>query len=186
MHNGKIDKGEGRLTERVAAWFGETIDMLKKHDFRIVVLRIVAKVIGIFAILFLLASFCITHGASKTKQDVARTVVGLLYDFGTDEQLEAQQLLLKRYLTEDVFNQLTVDNEERRLNTYLKFYGEASTVKFLKVTDDYIVYWIDSAAIDESRRFIFRYRLNSLGMICEVQEAEMINFIDYGNKELAE
>lgn len=118
------------------------------------------------------------HSNSKgVKEKVGKEVVKLLYDFASMEQLEGQQLQLKSKVTEDVFNQLTVDNEERRLNTYLKFSGEVSTVEFLIVTDRYLVYRLDCVALESSRVFLFAYNVNSLGKIDRVYEAELIGFV---------
>ncbi len=130
-----------------------------------------------FIILFTMCYSKLQSHTSHVKRELAEEVVRALYDFGSTEQLEAQQLTLKSRLTEEVFNQLTVDNEERRLNTYLKFYGEASSVNILKITDDYIIYGLDCIMIDSKRRFLFVYDVNIEGKINKVYEAELIGFM---------
>ena len=95
------------------------------------------------------------HSNSKgVKEKVGKEVVKLLYDFASMEQLEGQQLQLKSKVTEDVFNQLTVDNDDR-----------------------YLVYRLDCVALESSRVFLFAYNVNSLGKIDRVYEAELIGFV---------
>jgi len=132
----------------------------------------------LFALLVLSVNGMMGLGAERLREERAGETVRLLYDFGTPEQLGAQQGRLKKYVTGSVYDELTVDNEERRLNTYLKFYGCASTVHFSKVTDRYIIYWLECAAIDSSRRFLFCYDMDSSGRICKVREAEIIDFME--------
>lgn len=136
----------------------------------------VAAALG-FAFLFALCYSKLHDHASVVRQQTAVEVLKALYDFGTEEQLEAQQLTLRSRVTDEVFNQVSVDNEERRLNTYLKFYGEASTVNILKITDDYIIYGLDCIMIDSKRRFLFVYDTNLEGKINKVYEAELIGFM---------
>lgn len=114
---------------------------------------------------------------SKKKQEIAEKVVRCLYDFGSTEQLEANQRELHGLVTESVYNQLTYDSEERRLNTYLKFNSDSSTVSVLRATDSCIFYELDCASIESDRHFVFNYKVNDQGKICNVYEAELIDFI---------
>lgn len=144
-----------------------------------------AKKILVWAVIWLVFSGLASHffsiRADEERQKIAKRVVQCLYDFGTLEQLEAQQLELRGLVNEYVYNQLTYDNEERRLNTYLKFSGSTSTVNFIEVTDDHVIYSIDCPAIMDGRKFLFQYHLNSLGKVDEVYEAELIDFIVGGD-----
>lgn len=143
--------------------------------------RLAGKSFLLFILSVLSVNEVMGLGAERLKGERARETVCLLYDFGTPEQLGAQQVRLKKYVTGSVYDELTVDNEERRLNTYLKFYGCASTVHFSKVTDRYIIYWLECAAIDSSRRFLFCYDMDASGRICRVREAEIIDFMENEN-----
>lgn len=112
------------------------------------------------------------------KSQLAVDTIKALYEFGDEDQLEANQSLLKHYVTEDVYNQLTYDNDQRRLNTYLKFSQEATTVNIEKATDSFVIYSVNNETIDADRNFIFVYRTNSAGKICFVREAELLDFIE--------
>ncbi len=104
--------------------------------------------------------------------------VKLLYDFGTVEQLDYQMNDLKKITTDAVFNQLTIDNEERTLNTYLKFKNKAVTVKVVKSTSDYVLYRLETENISEDRLFAFFFDVDDSGKISYVREVEAIDFVD--------
>ena len=141
----------------------------------------VFNVMAAWFLLVIVVSRLVSLHVDRERQDIAKRVVQCLYEFGTLEQLEAQQLELRSLVDGYVYNQLTYDSEERRLNTYLKFSGSASAVNFIEVTDDYVVYSVDCAAIMDGRKFLFQYHLNSVGRIDKVYEAELIDFIAGGD-----
>lgn len=133
--------------------------------------------LGVACCIVLASVAFVRNGVSKKKQQVAEKVVKCLYDFGSTEQLEANQRELRSLVTKPVYNQLTYDSEERRLNTYLKFNSDSSTVNVLRVTDSCIFYELDCASIESGRHFVFNYKVNGQGKICNVYEAELIDFI---------
>jgi hypothetical protein len=117
----------------------------------------------------------LTYNGAKAKLGV--NAVKMLYQFRNVDALEYQQESLKSITTEDVYNQLTVDNDQRMLNTYLKFNEDASSVNVEKSTDSYVIYSLDCDSIDESRKFVFLFDVNSSGKISYVRECELIDFI---------
>lgn len=104
--------------------------------------------------------------------------VKYLYDFGTAEQLDYQMTGLKEITTDAVFNQLTIDNEERTLNTYLKFKNEPVSVDVLKSTSNYVIYSLTTTNISHDRLFVFFFEVNNEGLISSVREVEAIDFIN--------
>lgn len=108
---------------------------------------------------------------------IGEQAVKLLYDYGTIEQLDYQMVGLKEITTEPVFNQLTIDNEARTLNTYLKFKKNAVTVNVFKSTESYIMYSLVTKEISPDRKFIFMFELNENGKISWVREVEAIDFV---------
>lgn len=138
-----------------------------KHRFAIYSLVVVG------AILFVIARGMRDSMAEKAAKDV----INDLYSFDSVDSMEINESDLRGRVTTQVFNQLTVDNDERRMNTYLKFRAESSKVKFIKVTDQYVVYSLDCAYIDSSRKFIFIYSIDRSGLISSVYEAELNPFL---------
>lgn len=126
---------------------------------------------------FLLAGKLKDASVSRAKESTAEKVVKILYDFGSAEQLEEQEHQLRGYVTDPVYNQLVVDNDNRELRAYMAFYNNASTVDFVDVTDSYVIFRLDSMSIDSGRLFIFAYKVNVSGKICEVFESELVDFI---------
>lgn len=112
-------------------------------------------------------------------KELGTAAVVTLYDFGTVEQLDAQMATLKQITTDEVFQQLTIDNEERTLNTYLKFKGEACTVIILESTENYIIYSLQTPYVESNRKFIFRFTVNGQHKIDWVRESELIDFMSY-------
>ena len=91
--------------------------------------------------------------------------------------LNKNMLKIRNLTTQSVYNQLTVDNEERTLNTYLKFKGDATSVNVVKATSSYILYTLTNKNIDKDRVFIFMYDCNSKGKLSNVRESECLDFL---------
>lgn len=127
---------------------------------------------------FLLVGKLVDVSVGRTKEDKAKEVVKLLYDFGNEEQLEEQEHLLRKYVTDAVYNQLVVDNDNRELRAYMAFYNNPSTVEFVKVTENYVIFRLDSLSIDNGRTFILIYKTDVSGKICEVFESELVDFME--------
>ena len=111
------------------------------------------------------------------KAAIGEEAVKLLYDYGTIEQLDYQMSGLKEITTEEVFNQLTIDNEQRTLNTYLKFKQDSVTVEIVKSTNQYVMYHLHTNNVSEERLFVFFFNVNDNGLIDNVREVEAIDFI---------
>lgn len=127
----------------------------------------------------LLSSFIllgITQIQSK-RTETAVEAVKDLYQFNQVNELNNNMKNLKKITTSSVYNQLTVDNEERTLNTYLKFKGNPTTVNVIDVTNSYVLYSLTNENIDEDRVFIFMYSFDSKGKICKVRESECLDFL---------
>lgn len=137
----------------------------------------IAGVVGLTVIGILVCQLVIKPGIeSEKRQETGRQLVLALYDYPSVEQLDEQMKIVRGLTTEGVFNQLTLDNEERTLNTYLKFEQKAVTVEILESTEDYVLYTLHTEALSEGRKFIFLYSLNEDGKVDWVQEAECIDF----------
>lgn len=111
------------------------------------------------------------------KTNTAIEIVQDLYQFSKVEDLDKNMLKIKDLTTKSVYNQLTVDNEERTLNTYLKFKGDATSVNVVKATSSYILYTLTNKNIDKDRVFIFMYECNEKGKISSVRESECLDFL---------
>ena len=111
------------------------------------------------------------------RTQTAIEVVQDLYQFSKVEDLDKNMLKIRNLTTQSVYNQLTVDNEERTLNTYLKFKGDATSVNVVKATSSYILYTLTNKNIDKDRVFIFMYDCNSKGKLSNVRESECLDFL---------
>lgn len=114
----------------------------------------------------------------RQSEELGILAVKSLYDFGTSEQLDAQMDVLKTITTEPVFNQLSIDNEGRTLNTYLKFKNKPVTVEILDSSSDYVLYSLQTDSISSSRKFLFIFSVDDNGLISSVREMEAIDFVD--------
>lgn len=110
------------------------------------------------------------------KIEVGKQAVLAMYNYSDSSQLDLQMKLLKRITTEEVFNQLTFDNTEKSLRTYLSFRESAVSVVFLKCTDTYILYSLNADTIVSSREFIFLYDVSHEGTISYAKEADVNDF----------
>lgn len=128
----------------------------------------------------LLTGLAITFNVKRIeakRTSIAIEAVQDLYQFSKVEDLDKNMVKLKDYTTQSVYNQLTVDNEERTLNTYLKFKGAPTAVNVVKATSSYILYTLTNENIDKDRVFIFMYDFNSKGQISKVRESECLDFL---------
>ena len=83
-----------------------------------------------------------TANMNKQKAQIGEQAVKLMYQFVDLQQLQLNMIDLKSITTEPVFNQLTIDNEDRTLYTYMKFKGITTSVNIKKATSTYIIYSI--------------------------------------------
>lgn len=118
---------------------------------------------------------------NKQRQKAGEQAVKLMYQFVDLQQLQLNMIDLKAITTKPVFNQLTIDNEDRSMYTYMKFKGTKTSVKITKATSTYVLYSIENDNIDSDRKFIFMFDCDKTGKISYVREAEINDFVSYYN-----
>lgn len=107
----------------------------------------------------------------------AERVIKLMYEFDSyDDVYESNMKELKTLTTEDIYKEITVENVDRALTTYLKFKGHSSKVEIIDITDNYVMYSLDTESITQTRKFCMFYHTNWLGRIDKMQEAELRDF----------
>ncbi len=138
---------------------------------------------------FLFIGFCVCSffsgnsindytGNKVNKTELGEELVMAMYNFETPYQLDSQMLIIQTLTTADVFNDLTIDNEQRTITTYLKFKDCGVKAEIISSGEDYVYYKLDAEVIEENRTFIMFFRVNEDGLIDWVKEAECIEFID--------
>ena len=131
-------------------------------------------------IIVMVSCFAVTLNIKRIEAKRTQTAIEVvqdLYQFSKVEDLDNNMLKIRNLTTQSVYNQLTVDNEERTLNTYLKFKGDATSVNVVKATSSYILYTLTNKNIDKDRVFIFMYDCNSKGKLSNVRESECLDFL---------
>lgn len=120
----------------------------------------------------------IADSSAGTKADLGVELVKAMYDFENPYELDKNMLVVQKLVTEDVFSDLTIDNEQRTLSTYFKFKDASVHVNVLKSTDSYVLYSLDSEAISADRKFILIFSVNEEGVINEVKEMECYEYLN--------
>lgn len=120
----------------------------------------------------------IADSSAGTKADLGVELVKVMYDFENPYELDKNMLVVQKLVTEDVFSDLTIDNEQRTLSTYFKFKDASVHVNVLKSTDSYVLYSLDSEAISADRKFILIFSVNEEGVINEVKEMECYEYLN--------
>lgn len=120
----------------------------------------------------------IADSSADTKADLGVELVKAMYDFENPYELDKNMLVVQKLVTEDVFSDLTIDNEQRTLSTYFKFKDASVHVNVLKSTDSYVLYSLDSEAISADRKFILIFSVNEEGIINEVKEMECYEYLN--------
>lgn len=118
------------------------------------------------------------HKSPVNKTALGEELIMAMYNFETPYQLDSQMLIVQTLTTSDVFNDLTIDNEQRTITTYLKFKDCGVSAEIISSGDDYVYYRLNSDVIEENRTFIMFFRVNEDGLIDWVKEAECVEFID--------
>lgn len=108
------------------------------------------------------------------KVDATR-VVGLMYSYQNLNELERNMEELEGLVSEEVYNQLSIDNTQRTLSTYLKFKQDAVDVVIQEEGDGFVLFSLDSPHVTSSRLFVFLYRVEN-GRITWVEEGEFLAF----------
>lgn len=120
----------------------------------------------------------IADSSAGTKADLGVELVKAMYDFENPYELDKNMFVVQKLVTEDVFSDLTIDNEQRTLSTYFKFKDASVHVNVLKSTDSYVLYSLDSEAISADRKFILIFSVNEEGVINEVKEMECYEYLN--------
>lgn len=144
-------------------------------------IRIIKSIVFVTVCALALLITVSTANMNKQKAQIGEQAVKLMYQFVDLQQLQLNMIDLKSITTEPVFNQLTIDNEDRTLYTYMKFKGITTSVNIKKATSTYIIYSIVNDNVDETRRFVFMFDCNRSGKISYVREAEIHDFSTFSD-----
>lgn len=115
---------------------------------------------------------------SKNKVALGEQLVRALYDYDSVYELDAQMTIVKSICSDAVYNDLTIDNEQRTLTTYLKFKQDPVHVVIHNSEYGYVLYSLQTDSVDEDRLFCLYYRIGTEGKIDWVKEVECIEFLD--------
>lgn len=114
---------------------------------------------------------------SIDSEEIGCRAVRLLYSFHSVQELDANVNELGKFCTPEVFMDLTIDNEERLLGTYLRFLNQPTDVVIEQATQDYIIYRLMNDYVDEKERYVFFFHVDKRGVIDYVREAGLNDFI---------
>lgn len=138
--------------------------------------------IGLFCVVLIFITVLIQRQYSKTlesnKSALGEQLVKALYDYDSVYELDAQMTIVKSICSEAVYNDLTIDNEQRTLTTYLKFKQDPVHGIIHNSAYGYVLYSLQTDSVSEDRLFCLYYRIGAEGKIDWVKEVECIEFLD--------
>lgn len=111
----------------------------------------------------------------KSNEKLGIQTLRALYEFNSLDEFEENMRKFEDYVSEDVFQQMTIDNSDRVLGVYLKLKGNFCAVDIVDSTSDYIVYHLISDSIEKERLFLFCYKVSNKKII-DIKEAELFLF----------
>lgn len=119
-----------------------------------------------------------TPGAETSNSETKGCqLVKCLYEFENISELdETRDEQLKSLVTDNVYDELTFDNEGRMLSTYLKLKSDPVKVVIVKDTEDVVLYRLETEKISSDRLFALVYEVND-NKISYVREMECIDFV---------
>lgn len=106
----------------------------------------------------------------------AEQLLNSMYSFNKIEDLKDRQKDIKKLVTEDAYEFVSLNNMEHSLQAYLKMKGNPSRVKIDTITDDYVIYELECKAITPGRTFMLMYDTNLFGKLDSIREAEVVDF----------
>ena len=141
----------------------------------------------IFISLTTLLIFLITFGfllfkivlPSMTSDNLGVRIVRAMYQFNTLYDLSESYKGLKAVCEDDVWEQITPDNDSRVISAYYKFQSSSSKVNFVYVSDGVVVYTLLNEYIDPNRLFILYYEYSG-DKITSIREYELKG-VSYGD-----
>ena len=101
-------------------------------------------------------------------------LVKTMYEFETPNDLARGQEKLKSIVTEELYEDLTVDNLIRAGEAYYKFQYSASKVEIVDVDPYCTTYRIRNKNINPDDIWVLRYTLNDDGIIDSVKEYRLL------------
>lgn len=131
---------------------------------------------GIAILVFLLTLLGISAKTDTASADLGVYCVKLLYQFDLPEDILNNQQLLMSVLTEDEFERLTVDDDNRAINAYYKFQYSPSRVLVDDYGPGYVRYRLENEYIDANDVWVFLYELTEDGKITNVREYSVLNW----------
>ena len=140
-------------------------------------LKWVAVVAGIGLVAVLVFASTNNQKSSIDSEEIGRRAVRLLYSFRSIQELDANVNELGKFCTPEVFMDLTIDNEERLLGTYLRFLNQPTDVVIEQATQNYVIYGLVNDYVDAEEMYVFFFHVDEHGVIDRVREAELNDFI---------
>lgn len=110
------------------------------------------------------------------KKAIGEKAVMLMYNFSDAYELDSHMKDLRKITTKEIYNELTINNSDRTLNTYLKFKDNSVDVEIIKSTRDYVLYRLNTESLTTNRKFMFTFDTDIWGRINYVREVEVIDF----------
>ena len=120
--------------------------------------------------------------SARTSTDIGVRCVMLMYDFSTPQELATNQRLLQNIVTEELFEDLSIDDTNRAINAYYKFQYAPSSVRVLMSTPGCVIYTLDNEYIDPDDVWVFVYTLDSSGVIDTVNEYQVLSKLSSGGE----
>lgn len=137
----------------------------------------VLRVLIFVAALISIVVFFLSSASVSLKRSLGIEAVTLMYDFDSLDEVRENQKCLAQIMDEDTYAGLTIDNENRQLYTYVRYYGNKSIINIVEATDQYVLYRIESDCVEPDRLFIMIFEV-SHGRISKIKECECLDFIE--------
>lgn len=116
--------------------------------------------------------------AYEEVQSPGYSLVKNLYEFEDVSSLnEERDRKLKSLVTDNVYDELTFDNEGRMLRTYLKLKKGSVKVHVVRDTEGLVLYRLETQGVSQERLFALVYDVDDNNKISYVREMECIDFV---------
>jgi len=157
--------------------FDDDFSVLSKGTAFISIVVTLMRIIVFIAALFAIALYFLNAYSITLRKNLGVEAVTLMYNFDSLEEVKENQKRLAQIMDNDTYKGLTIDNENRQLYTYVRYYGDRSIINIVEATDRYVLYRIESEQVEADRLFIMLFEVEG-GRISKIKECECFGFIE--------
>jgi hypothetical protein len=137
---------------------------------------VVKKIFVVFVCILL----CFTFVWLFIRYNIGRQFVSAMYTYTPGEE-ESMNSTLRSYVSDEVYNRVTLANDQRQIKVYLRLKGEECMPHIISTQNGRVLFWLESKYIEPDRTFQVEYKQGFLKIV-DLNESELF-FLPPGGRD---